>query len=559
MIFRKLYLFILLLSSSLSLEALDISGTIYYERVQPKHIGGSSRLDYSNITKERAKEVFVEAIDSIGNQVSSTFTDKRGDYTLQNINSFTNIKIRVSAKMFKSDHWDVKVIDNSNHDSLYVIEGSLIDTGSTNTIRDLTASFKNRSSAPFAILDSIYQAMNKIYDIDTSINFPPLKINWSVENIATGTYYDGEDNIVMQGDQQGDSDEYDGHIVIHEWGHFFENKFSRADNIGGSHGSNDHLDIRVAFGEGFGNALSAIVTDDPVYFDTFASNGWNMNIESASHQTPGWFSEASIQRILYDLYDKHNDGQDQLSLGFKPIYQVLREGQKKTHAFTSIFSFIDELKKANPSVTDKVDEIVASEDIATIENSYGTDRISNVAESTTPLYSELTVNKTLKNICTINEYGIYNKLGNHRYIQFTINKNDTYPIVIKELNGRDSDPDFTLFKTDSFEKISTQDSDSAGEEKTTLALTKGEYLLDIFDSSYQKKSCFNISIGDISQNSDEDVEPEDNYEEIKPENNNTTHSSSVGFSLPKNIFLAIFLLLAILFVPLLFIRKELKV
>ena len=548
MIFRKLYLFISLLLLSLSLEALEISGTIYYERVQPKHIGGASYLDYSNITKERAKEVLVEAIDAVGNQVASTFTDNRGDYTLQNISSFTNIKIRVSAKMFKSNRWDVKVIDNSKSDSLYVVEGGLHNTGANNTIRDLTAPASNLGSAPFAILDSIYQAMNKVSEVDNSVNFPPLKINWSTDNITTGTYYDGEDNIVLQGDQQGDSDEYDEYIVIHEWGHFFENKFSRADNIGGSHGSNDYLDIRVAFGEGFGNALSAIVTDNPLYFDTFGSNGWNMNIESASHQTPGWFSEASVQRILYDLYDSHSDNQDKLSLGFKPLYEVLIKGQKETPAFTSIFSFIDELKKANPSATDKIDDITASEDIATIENSYGSDRVSNVTESSTPLYSELIVDRKLGNICTTNNYGIYNKLGNHKYIKFTINKDDTYPIVIKQLKSNDSDPDFTLFKTDPFEKIATQESDSAGEEKVSLALTKGDYLLDIFDSSYQTESCFDILIGDVSKSNDDN----------SSENGNTKQSSSVGLTLPKNIFLATLILLLILFVPFLFMRKELK-
>jgi len=551
---QNFYLLMTLLFSSLSLEAVDISGTIYYERIQPQHIGTSSTLNYSNITKERAKEVLVEAIDSTGNQVASTFTDRKGKYQLRNIGSYSNVKIRVSAKMFKSNHWDVKVIDNNDKDALYVVEGSLANTGSTDSIRDLTASASNKGSAPFAILDSIYQAMNKVIAVEPSINFPTLKLNWSVDNINTGTYYDGEDNIVLQGDQKGDSDEYDGHIVIHEWGHFFENKFSRADNIGGSHGSNEHLDIRVAFGEGFGNALSAIVTDDPIYFDTFGNNGWNMNIENATHQTPGWFSEASIQRILYDLYDANDENHDHLSLGFKPIYETLVGGQKNTPAFTSIFSFITELKKTTPINTDKIDEVVANEDISTIENSYGSDRISNVEESILPLYRELTIDKTLTNICTINNYGIYNKLGNHKYIRFTVEQDNTYPILIKQSDGQDSDPDFILFKVSPFEEISVRDSDSAGVERVNLALSSGDYLLDFVDSSYQVKSCFNLSIGDVSKVDDSDSRNEniENNTEIK-------HTSTVGFSLPENIFVAILLLFIVLFVPIFFIRKELKV
>jgi len=551
---HKFYLSTLLLFSSFNLEAVDILGTIYYERIQPQHIGTASTLNYSNITKERAKEVLVEAIDSVGNQVAKTFTDKNGAYQLQNISSYSNVKIRISAKMFKSNRWDVKVIDNNDKDALYVIEGGFANTGSKDSIRDLTASASNKGSAPFAILDSVYQAMNKMINVDSSINFPTLKVNWSVDNITTGTYYDGEENIVLQGDQKGDSDEYDGHIVIHEWGHFFERKFSRADNIGGSHGSNEHLDIRVAFGEGFGNALSAIVTDNPLYFDTFGNNGWNMNIEDANHQTPGWFSEASIQRILYDLYDNKDENHDHLSLGFKPLYETLVGGQKNTSAFTSIFSFITELKKISPSNTDKIDKIVANENISTIENSYGSDRISNVKESALPLYQELTINQTLTNICTVNSYGVYNKLGNHKYIRFTVEQDNTYPIFIEQSDGRDSDPDFILFKVSPFEEISVRDSDSAGVESISLALTSGDYLLDIRDSSYQKKSCFNVSIGDVSE-----VDNSNNNSNENSNNNGGNHTSTVGFTLPKNIFLAILLLFIVLFVPLYFIRKELKV
>jgi uncharacterized protein YxjI len=541
MIYRQFYLFFFLFSLSLSLEATDVSGVVYYERIHPKNLGTASYLDKDNITKERAKEVQVEAIDPMGNRIASTFTDRDGVYILNDIADFSRIKIRVSAKMFKKNRWDVKVIDNTNGDALYVIEGSIFDVGSTNKIRDLTATTSNQSSAPFAILDSIYQAMQKIDKVDKKIDLPPLRINWSVNNINSGTYYDGEDNIVLQGDQKGDSDEYDDHIIIHEWGHFFETKFSRADNIGGSHGTGNYLDIRVSFGEGFGNALSAMVTDDPIYFDTFGSNGWNMNIEQAYHDTPGWFSEASIQRILYDLYDGHDDGEDRLSLGFKPIYQILIDEQKDTPAFTSIFSFINALKEKTPSDTEKIDAITASEEIATIEDAYGSDRLATVKESTLPLYRDLIINQTLNNLCTINSYGIYNKLGNHKYIRFTIKEDDTYPIVIKASKGRDSDPDFVLFKTDPFEKISVQDSDSAGEENVHLALAQGDYLLDLFDASYQNESCFNILIGN-------DIEE-----------SNGSSTSSVGFGLPKNNFFAIFILLTILFVPLIFIRKELKV
>ena len=557
MIFRKLYLFTLLLLSSLSLEAVEISGTIQYERVHAQHIGESSLLNYSNITKETAKQVLVEAIDRSENLVDSTFTDDNGHYILSNIPTNSDLKIRIYAKMKKKNRWDMKVIDNTNRDALYSIEGSFSNTALSNSSRSLLIPSSNQSSPPFAILDSIYSAMSKVLAVDSTVNFPVLKINWSVNNITSGTYYDGVDNIILQGDQQGDSDEYDDHIVIHEWGHYFERSFSRADNIGGQHGSGEDLDIRVAFGEGFGNAFSAIVTDNPLYFDTMGSSGWNMNIEDATHETPGWFSEASIQRILYDLYDSNNDGKDKLSLGFKPIYETLVNGERNTHAFTSIFSFINELKKANPSSTAKIDDIVASEDIATIEDSYGSNRVSNLEEGSLPLYTKLTVDKTIGNICSINYYGRYNKLGNHKYVHFSINKNDTYPIQVKQSNGSSSDPEFMLFKTSPFENISTNESGEIGIEKASLALTSGDYLLDIYDSNNIDKACFSVSVGQVTSvdNSSNNSNTNSN---TNTDTNTSSNTSTVGLTLPKNIFLSTLILLAILFVPLFFIRKELK-
>ena len=543
---RKVYFFLLICLTTLSLEALDISGMVYYERIQVHNEKGNSYLDDSNITKERAKEVLVEGIDSRGDPVAFTFTDENGSYRLHNINASTNIKIRVSAKMFKSNRWDLKVIDKSNENALYVIEGSEHNTGSTDSIRDLTAPLLNQSSAPFAILDSIYQAMAKVSKVDPNIAFPSLKIDWSVNNINTGTYYDGEDTIVLQGDQKGDSDEFDGHIVIHEWGHFFENKFSRADNIGGAHGTTEYLDIRVAFGEGFGNALSAIVTDNPIYFDTFEKSGWNMNIEDEAHQVSGWFSEGSVQRILYDLYDNNREDHDRLSLGFKPIYETLIGGHKETPAFTSIFSFIDALKQANPSATEEIDAITANENIASIEESYGIDRLSTLPEDILPLYQTLAVGYPINNLCLNMNYGIYNKLGNHKYIRFSIKEERDYPIVIQQSNGEKLDPDFILFKTNPFEEILTKNSGLAGVEEDTLLLSRGEYLLDISDSSYRKNLCFKLSVGETV----EDYEDNGSSGEKR--------HSSVGFGLPKNIFLAIIFLLIIIFMPIFFIRKESK-
>jgi len=481
-----------------------ITGKILYERINPLHSDSSSLLNRNNITPEPSSGIIVEAIDSDGATLASTTTNNQGEYTFGQLPRNTSLKIRAYAKIFKANQWEVKVIDNTNSNSIYVIEGSLTNSGESNSIRNLTASASNRSSGPFAILASVYKAMNLVYKVDNSVKLPKLLINWSVNNIPSdgslsdgqiGTsFFNGLNNIYILGDQNSDTDEFDNHVVIHEWGHFLEKTLSRADNIGGQHGEGDNLDIRVAFGEGFGNAFSAIVTDDPIYFDTYGragQSGWNMNIEETEHVNPGWSSEASVQRILYDLYDNHDDGADKLTFGFKPLYEVLTKEQKSAKAFTSIFSFISELKNRNSTKSNEIDAIVSSEDIATITDIYGSNRDNNLQSGTLPIYEQITIGESL-NLCTTNFYGSPNKVNNHKYVRLAIPSSDIYTIRVAKSHGSIADFNFELFNTTPFQSQFL--AEGQGDESRDLSLSKGEYLLDIYNVQYSSRACFDVSI-----------------------------------------------------------------
>ncbi len=491
---------------------LSISGKITFDRigVNANRIG----LDHEHVQVLPARRVTVKAIGSSNEVVATTSTDDQGEYRLEHLPENTEIKIRVYSEMLKTGDggWDVKVQDNTNGDATYVLEGSLISTGTSNTRRSLHAPLgwdssvnaytSTRASAPFAILDSIYGAMKKVIDVDSKTSFPKLLVNWSVHNIAAGngseagladgqiitSHYDGGDRLYILGDANSDTDEFDDHIIIHEWAHYFESKFSRSDSIGGAHGAGDHLDIRVAFGEGWGNAFSAIATDNPIYFDTVGvaqSSGWYMDIEGERKVVPGWFSEASVQRILYDLYDSHDDEGDRLSLGFAPIYKVLVGPQKETKAFTSIFSFITALKLEVPEDRSKIDSILASEDIGSIEEIYG--------NTFYLLYADMDEGQTI-NVCTSSRYGIGNKLDNHRYIRLNIYGGGSYTVRVVQTNGSRSDPDFGIFKTVPFEQIGLSEETTLQQEEARYHLDAGGYLLDISDYNDLTEACFDVSV-----------------------------------------------------------------
>jgi len=488
-----------------------IIGRVTYDRV-PSNSNGIG-LNYDNIEIRGVKLARVELVNGYcGSQniIASTETDSDGNYGFYSVERGQNLRVCIYSEMKRSGEYDFKVVNNTDGDALYVLSSSNFNTDSGKRV-DLHADSGwggggysgVRQAAPFAILDSIYQAMKKVRDADSSAVFPKLKANWSIYNVPAGTgseyelrsgligttHFDGDGNLYILGDADSDTDEYDDHVIIHEWGHYFEQSFSRADSIGGPHGSGDRLDIRVAFGEGWGNAFSAIATDNPIYFDTQGfrqSSGFSMDIESGKSDIKGYFSEDSVQHIIYDIYDSNDDGADRLSLGFKPIYNVLTNFQKKTEAFTSIFTFIKGVEEFDSSNMDIVDDILMSEDIPHISDIYG----SNIDPT---LYGYM---EDLDNgyLCTSDRYGIYNKLYNHRYLKFNIYNERYYQISVVQSNGSGSDPDFGLYYTSPFKHLGNSEAVKYNIEIDEHFLKKGSYLLDVSDYNGLKNPCFKVTI-----------------------------------------------------------------
>jgi len=502
-------------------EGVKITGSVTFDRVPSKvETYGMVKLDYDNIQKVAAKNVLIKAIDANGESLSETTTDKNGNYNIY-VPENTDVKIRVYARMFKKGHWDVSVVDNTAQKAMYVIEGGLHNSGTSTTRRNLHAAsgwggygyVGSRDAAPFAILDSINTVMSKVTSSNSNVEFPQLTVNWSSNNVAAGgdqslgqivtSNYDGDSNLWILGDANSDTDEYDDHIIIHEWGHFFEDKFSRSDSIGGPHSAGDTLDIRVAFGEGWGNALSAIATDNPIYFDTAGQNqssGWFMDIENASPSNPGWFSEASIQRILYDLYDANSDGADNINLGFRPIFNAMVDKERNTPAFTSIFSFIHALKSENSREAYAIDRVLASEQISPIQDAYGSYR-GNTANGryNQPIYRTLNVGQAI-NQCNKNQYGVYNKLGNRTFIKVHISASSFYSINAQPYGGNYGDPDIVLYKAEyPLESMGMSPLEGSSSDNLSMNLTPGDYLVEVYDASFNN-SCFNVSLNNMGSN-----------------------------------------------------------
>ncbi len=379
-----------------------VSGFALFERVIPRFIPGSGiSLDYVNAQLQPIQQAVVEVICNNG-VYSSAISAADGSYSLALPDNQQSI-VRVRAQMLQvgTSNWNFSIVDNTTPGQpVYVMDSVPFTATVDQTGKNLQADsgWDNnflrytgpRVAAPFAILDSVRKAKDKVLVESASLSFPELKINWSVNNTTSplgelesgaieSSFFDG-DEIYLLGAADNDTDEYDEHVILHEWGHYFEDFFSRSDSIGGRHSFGDILDPRVVFGEGFGNALSAMITDDPLYIDTNGrqqNEGFTINLENNVCVNAGWYSECSIQSILYDIYDADDDMQDSVGMGFSPIFNVLPGAQKNTAAFTTIFSFIKALKDQNPANASAIDALTSGQNINPILDIYGTSQFSN--------------------------------------------------------------------------------------------------------------------------------------------------------------------------------------
>lgn len=251
----------------------------------------------------------------------------------------------------------------------------------------------SRAAAPFAIVDSMYTAARAITQARPGLVLPALRCNWSPKNtpevgqVTLGligtSYFDSQDKqIYILGKAGADADEFDAHVIVHEWGHFFEDALSRSDSPGGSHASGEELDPRLSMGEGWGDAVASMVLPTHHYVDTSwdglgALSGFGWDTESEPSPTddpfPSAFSEASVMRLLFDLYDGNNEPFDQLALGLGPILDVLTGPQRTTEAMTTIGSFIAALR-GHPAVVGQsaaLDELLSHAGIAPISSPFG--------------------------------------------------------------------------------------------------------------------------------------------------------------------------------------------
>lgn len=487
---------------------ITLSGTITYQKVPFRAVG--TGLDYNATADAPVRGAVVEAIDGNDRTTirATTNTDAGGAYSLQ-VGSGRPVFVRVKAQLLRTGPpaWNFRVVNNTNGNALYALDGNTFTTGTAPITINLNAgsgwngasyTAGQRNAAPFSLLDVAYEVLNLVQTANTTATFQPLDIHWSPQNRPSGAFNPaiGEigttsyttaapAGVYVLGLENVDTDEFDQHVIAHELGHYFQDVFSRDDSLGGAHGTGQRLDLRVAFSEGWGNAFSGMVKGDSRYRDSLGAGqagGFVIDVEVNVVTNPGWFSEGSIQSLLYDFFDAAADGADAVALGFTPIFQVMNADFPTLEPHTAIFPFVRALKDRNGGSAAGIDALVAAQAIqsATIDDLGTTESNNGGAVANLPVYVPIQINGPIVQVCSSTANTEYNKLGNRKFVRFNVAINQRLQMQAVAVGPVGKDPDLALYRQGFIEE-SVADSTGNGVETFTRSFTPGNYVLEVFD------------------------------------------------------------------------------
>lgn len=476
-----------------------LSGTATYESVP----NPSGRLVYADISVKPVRGAFVEVLDATsGSQLATTSTDDNGAYSAS-VPSNANVVVRVRAQLTRTGalpSWDVTVRDNTQSNAIYSMQSSAFSTGAAALTRDLRAGSgwggssytSQRVSGPFAVMDTIYTAMQKVLSVAPATAFPSLKVFWSVNNTNSGgsialgqigtTFFIGRSSgaeIYVLGKEDVDTDEFDAPVIAHEWGHYYQASFSRDDSPGGAHSTSELIDRRLAFSEGWGNGWSGIALGRSNYVDSGGpgqAQGGSLDLTQGPATNRGWFRESSIQSIFWNLNQQ---------VGFKPIHDTMTGAPFRSGApVTSIHPFAVAFNATAQGSASTLASLLAGQSI-TVNDAYGAGEGNDGGVSIAlPMYKQAVVG-TATSACVTNAADPQrdgNKLGSFAYLRFTAPANRGYQFTISPPGG--ANPNYAVYR-----------GGVVSRNTSSVNLSAGDYVLVVNDLNNSAAStCFGVII-----------------------------------------------------------------
>lgn len=348
-----------------------VTGLVKWQRpLLPTSSVTSAALNYAQTELMPGKGLIVKLLDAGNNDavLGTTATDVNGAYTFTGVPASASLKVQVVAQIAETRatgvttgaQYNFMLRNNTatgNAKPLYELTNSFTSSGGVDTQNftaqlgfDSTGTVNGaRDSAPFAILDVVYNAVDKIKTADPNVTLSDLNIYWSPENrpgdgdkttglIGTSHFADSGNfpGVFILGKADVDTDEFDRGVIGHEFGHYLQFVASYSDNPGGSHGSNEFKDASLAYGEGFGTAIGGLLSGSQYYADSSEAKQAQGMVQDltqtpAAGQANGFYAENSVAYLLYKLGTQY---------GFTPFWKATTS-LKTGHESATVFNFLD--------------------------------------------------------------------------------------------------------------------------------------------------------------------------------------------------------------------------
>lgn len=341
-----------------------IKGQALYQKVEVTDAG----LDLSRTSVVPIRNALVEIVDRITLAVVSVSqTDGLGRFVAAAPEG-RGITVRVLSRL---RFQDLRVLNNTDGNKPYVLAKDL------DAPEDVELIEASRNAGAFNILDAIQLGNALVSAADARLIPPPVAVYWSERNtnragkVSDGligtTFFNLATNTgFVLGDRATDSDEFDDAVIIHEYAHMLAARFSRDDSPGGAHLLGDVLDPRVAWSEGFANFFSSAARGTSIYRDSKGPTGalgvkYDLEENVPIGDRPGYSSEASVQGLLWDLFDDVSDDGDSVRFPISAIWSAFID--LRNDRFVYLPYFLEHFLDRNVASTEGVRSMVVLRNI----------------------------------------------------------------------------------------------------------------------------------------------------------------------------------------------------
>jgi len=312
---------------------------------------GSAVPVHHMLVEMREEDTFSD--DSYGH----TVTDANGKFTFNfcdddgAFDDELELYFRVCAEV-RDGHTLIARIKNIEAQELYCWNSNIIESEGGAVDFDLSVYKLNQTqSMVFNIGDALYYGWR--YWNNHTVNSPvfdrAVDVFWQAgQNRKTSLYSKGITAIVISDD--GEGDQWDDSVIIHEWGHFADHQFSCYQNPGGAHGlpgvNHYASGTRLAWGEGYPDYYQSVartIMPGSAHVSFYVDpDGPTVDLENMRGVSLDDADEGAVAALLWDFHDTANEGGDKVSHGHGAIQRVYTSAGFKGNTQCDLRAFLKE-------------------------------------------------------------------------------------------------------------------------------------------------------------------------------------------------------------------------